>query len=401
MKKYIIIISILLFIGAGVLVYLYIDSYKIKVDNRYVVAKKDIILEIYEDYVFSDFIEITDGKLLGFKWFGTGKLGKDKAEILYLNKHNRKRKAYVDYEVIDDVSPIILGGSSKTILKGDKSPIEYLLFSADNYDSNPKREIIGECDINNIGQYNLALKVTDSSNNVTSKDFVLNVIESFPISIPSNTRTNYEDIFNTHKNENNKIGLDISKYQGEVDFNKLSENKVEFVMLRVGYQTDFNGTSEIDPYFYNNMEKLKGLNIPVGVYFHSYATTTKEAHEQALWVLEKIKDYDISLPIVFDFESWDKFSSLKLSLHDINNISRTFLSTIKSNGYQAMNYSSKFYLENIWDISEYPVWLANYTSKTEYAGDYVMWQLCNNGKIDGINGAVDIDILYSLDIIRK
>jgi GH25 family lysozyme M1 (1,4-beta-N-acetylmuramidase) len=394
MKKHIIFIFIFLFIILSVLVYLYIDSYRIKEDSRFVVIKQYPILKVYEKYNVSEFVSITDGKLLEDVMFDTEKIGEKKQKILYLNKHNRKRKAYIDYKVIDDVSPIILGGGTKTIKKGDTSRIEYLFISADNYDKVPNREIIGEYDINSVGVYNLALKVTDSSNNITTKDFILKVVDKVSSTPPSHTRTNYEDVFNTHKNEKTKIGLDISKWQGDVDFNKLLENNVEFVMLRVGYQKGFNGTYEIDPYFYSNIEELNKLNIPVGVYFYTYATSTKEAHEQALWVIDKIRDYKISLPVVFDFESWSNFSTLKLSLHDINEISTSFLSAIEVNGYDAMNYSSKYYLENIWNIDEYPVWLAHYTSQTNYSGEYAMWQLCNNGKIDGINGDVDIDILY-------
>jgi GH25 family lysozyme M1 (1,4-beta-N-acetylmuramidase) len=401
MKKYMIFIFLFLLIIISVLVYLYVDSYKIKEDNHFVVIKKTPVLKVYGKYNVSEFVSINDGKLLEDKIFDTKKIGEGKQEILYLNKYKRKRKAYINYKVLDDVPPIILGGSTKTIKKGDTSPIEYLLFSADNYDSVPSREIIGLYDINNVGQYNLTLKITDSSNNMTSKDFTLNVVEKLPTSTPSNTRTNYKDIFNTHKNETSKIGLDISAWQGDVDFNKLLENNVEFVMLRVGFQKGFNGINMIDSKFYNNIEKLNELNIPVGVYFYTYATSTEEAHEQALWVIDKIKDYNISLPVVFDFESWSYFSTLKLSLYDINEISASFLSTIKVNGYDAMNYSSKYYLENIWNIDEYPVWLAHYTNQTNYSGEYVMWQLCNNGKIDGINGDVDIDILYDPNIIKK
>jgi GH25 family lysozyme M1 (1,4-beta-N-acetylmuramidase) len=401
MKKYMIFIFLFLCIILSILVYLYIDSYRIKEDSRFVVIKKYPVLKVYDKYNISEFVSITNGKLLENVAFDTEKIGEKKQEIFYLNNHNRKRKAYIDYKVIDDVSPIILGGSSKTIKSGNTSPIEHLFISADNYDKVPKREIIGEYDINAVGEYNLTLKVTDSSNNITTKDFTLKVVEKISSSKPSNTRTSYGDVVNTYKNENTKIGLDISKWQGDVDFNKLLENNVEFVMLRVGYQKGFNGTYEIDPYFYSNIEKLNKLNIPVGVYFYTYATSTKEAHEQALWVIDKIKDYKISLPVVFDFESWIDFSTLKLSLHDINEISESFLSTIKVNGYDAMNYSSKYYLENIWNIDEYPVWLAHYTSQTNYSGEYVMWQLCNNGKIDGINGNVDIDILYDINMIKN
>ena len=66
-----------------------------------------------------------------------------------------------------------------------------------------------------------------------------------------------------------------------------------------------------------------------------------------------------------------------------------------------MNYSSKYFLEYIWDIDEYPVWLAHYIDQTNYKGEYVMWQLCDNGKIDGIKGNVDIDVLYDVNIIKR
>lgn len=401
MKKYMVFVFIFLFIMLSALVYLYIDSYKIKEDPRFVVVKEYPILNVYDEYNISEFVNITNGKILDDVTFDTDTIGEKRQEILYINKHNRKRKAYIEYKVIDDVHPIILGGGTKTIKIGNTSPVEYLLISADNYDQVPKREIIGTYDINTVGEYNLTLKVTDSSNNITTKDFILKVVDNIAPSKSSNTRTNYSDVVKTYKNENTKIGLDISKWQGDVDFNKLLENDVEFVMLRVGYQKGFNDTNEIDPYFYNNIKKLNELNIPVGIYFYTYATSTKEAYEQALWVIDKIKGYKISLPVVFDFESWSDFPTLNLSLHDINEISKTFLSTIKVNGYEAMNYSSKYYLENIWNIDEYPVWLAHYTSKTNYSGEYVMWQLCNNGKIDGINGNVDIDILYDSRMIKN
>ncbi|NLL44735.1 MAG: hypothetical protein GX247_03600, partial [Mollicutes bacterium] len=355
--------------------------------------------KVHNKYKISEFIEITNGKLLD-EVIDTNKLGEGKKEIYYLNEKNKKVKTYIEYTVIDDVPPIIIGGNTTTVKKDYSEPLEYIFVSADNYDRNPKREIIGEYDVNKVGQYTLTLKVTDSSNNVTTKDFVLNVVEKLP-TYTSNTRTNYEDIFKKHKNENTKIGLDISEWQGNIDFDKLFENNVEFVILRVGYQKGFDGEYKIDPYFENNIKKLNELNIPVGVYFYTYATTTNEARKQALWVIDKIKDYNISLPVVFDFESWSYFPTLNLSLYDINEVARTFLNTIKENGYSAMNYSSKYFLEYIWDIDEYPVWLAHYIDQTNYKGEYVMWQLCDNGKIDGIKGNVDIDVLYDVNIIKK
>lgn len=399
MKKYTIVVVIFIMLVLSGILYLYINSNKEKESKPATII--NIIsptLKVHDKYKISEFIEITNGELLD-EVIDTNKLGEGKKEIYYLNEKNKKVKTYIEYTVIDDVPPIIIGGNTTTIKKGYREPLEYIFVSADNYDRNPKREIIGEYDVNKVGQYNLTLKVTDSSNNVTTKDFVLNVVEKLP-TYTSNTRTNYEDIVKKHKNENTKIGLDISEWQGNIDFDKLLENNVEFVMLRVGYQRGFDGEYKIDPYFEKNIKKLNELNIPVGVYFYTYATTTDEARKQALWVIDKIKDYNISLPVVFDFESWSYFPTLKLSIYDINEVARTFLNTIKDNGYSAMNYGSKYYLEYIWDIDEYPVWLAHYIEQTNYKGEYVMWQLCENGKIDGIKGNVDINVLYDVALIR-
>ena len=397
MKKYIIVVVIFIILMISGILYLYSNKEK-ESKPATIINIISPTLKVHDKYKISEFIEINNGELLD-EVIDTNKLGEGKKEIYYLNEKNKKVKTYIEYTVIDDVPPIIIGGNTTTIKKGYREPLEYIFVSADNYDRNPKREIIGEYDVNKVGQYNLTLKVTDSSNNVTTKDFVLNVVEKLP-TYTSNTRTNYEDIFKKHKNENTKIGLDISEWQGNIDFDKLFENNVEFVILRVGYQKGFDGEYKIDPYFENNIKKLNELNIPVGVYFYTYATTLEEARKQALWVVDKIKDYNISLPVVFDFESWSYFPTLNLSIYDINEVARTFLNTIKDNGYSAMNYGSKYYLEYIWDIDEYPVWLAHYIEQTNYKGEYVMWQLCENGKIDGIKGNVDINVLYDVTLIR-
>lgn len=85
---------------------------------------------------------------------------------------------------------------------------------------------------------------------------------------------------------------------------------------------------------------------------------------------------------------------MNVSLYKFNEIADSFLEEIEKNDYMPMLYSSKNYLENIWDSGKYKVWLAHYTDKTNYEGEYYIWQMCSDGRIDGINGDVDIDILY-------
>ena len=165
-------------------------------------------------------------------------------------------------------------------------------------------------------------------------------------------------------------------------------------MIRVGSE-DKDGNLFVDPKFEEYIKGFNEVKIPVGVYYYSYADSVEDAKKEAKFVLKQIKKYDIDLPVVFDWENWSNYREYNLSFHSLTNVAEAFLSTIEKEGYKGMLYSSKYYLENIWFKTDYDVWLAHYTKQTNYEGKYVMWQLCSNGKVDGINdNMVDIDILY-------
>lgn len=386
--------GLFLLVVMSIVLHLYFTRDVVDIDYEYIKFSDNLTLDVYEDYEIRDFVVIENGSILNNRKINTKVIGKKEIEVLYEYKGNKK-KAYVTLSVVDKVAPIILGSGSITLTVGSDRELEHIFLSADNYDKTPKREIIGEYDLSKVGEYNLRLEVTDNSSNTSIKDFVLRVVnKTTSNTTTNNSRTLFSDVVDKHKSDNTKIGLDISKWQGNVDFKKLESSGVEFVILRVGYQKGFGNSYEIDPYFYENMEKLKNTNIDVGVYFYTYAINNDEAIGQARWIIDKIKGYNINLPIVFDFESWSDFSKLNISIYDINDIARSFMDEITRNGYSAMNYSSKYYLENIWNINNYPVWLAHYTKETNYEGEYVMWQMCDNGKIDGINGNVDINVMY-------
>ena len=135
--------------------------------------------------------------------------------------------------------------------------------------------------------------------------------------------------------------------------------------------------------------------IPVGVYFYSYANSIEKAKKDALWVIEQIKDYDVTLPIAFDWENWSSFNKFGISFKTLSECADTFIKTLKDKGYSGVLYSSKNYLEKIWNTMGNDVWLAHYTEKTDYEGDYMMWQLTSGGVIPGItDNTVDVDILY-------
>ena len=394
MKRIIIILVILSILGGSI--YFYLKDTKDVYIEEYtdVIISNNLTLEVYSRHKISEFISINNGTLVEDFDIDYSELGPKKEEVLYLYKDNKKRKAYVDLNVVDTVKPIILGSSSYTVKVGDNTDLIYKFLSADNYTKNPKREIIGDYDINKIGKYNLEFKITDESSNYNIKKFTLNVVKNITPKKVVYTKTLYKDVVKNYKNEFTKIGLDVSKWQGTINFDKLKENNVEFIMIRVGYQAGFNAKYVLDTFFERNIKEANRVGIPVGIYFYTYALTKEDAYNQAMWVIEQIKPYDVSLPIAFDFEDWQYFSKKSLSIHDINEIATHFMDTIEDNGYKGMNYSSKYYLENIWNIDKYPIWLAHYTKKTDYKGKFAMWQLCNDGRISGINGAVDINIIY-------
>ena len=150
----------------------------------------------------------------------------------------------------------------------------------------------------------------------------------------------------------------------------------------------------MDSQFERNISEANRVGIPVGIYFYSYASTPKESFNDALWVMTQLQGYDVELPIAYDWENWDDFNDYDVSFYDLTYTAQTFLDTVGLVGYDGLLYSSKIYLEKIWLDIDYEIWLAHYTSETNYKGEYRFWQLCNNGRVDGINGDVDINIMY-------
>lgn len=293
----------------------------------------------------------------------------------------------------DTTSPIIVLGNSYTVKTGYNKNLVDVIMSADDIDKYPKREIIGDYDLNTQGEYNLTYKIEDASGNVTSKDFVLKVKDNYKY---SEDKILFKDAVNKYKNDTTKLGIDVSKWQEDIDWKKVANEGVEFAVLRMGYQNGFDGDVSIDPYFEANIKGCIDNNIPIAVYFSSYAKSVNEAKSQASWICDKLHEYNYSnINIAFDWENWNSFNKLGLSLYDINDMADTFMDECVNMGYKAMLYGSKTYLEAVWkNEKNYPVWLANYVDETSYSGNYKIWQFCQTGIVSGINGNVDINVMY-------
>ena len=385
-KKIFIVVCIILLIICGVFLcnFIHEKSLENTIDNTKFQIKNNKDIEVYSDVKVSSFIYDLKGTLIEDFSIDTKELGKKEIIFSYNNEDGHKRRGSFYINVVDTTNPVILLSDSYSVTVGYNKNLTDVIMSFDNYDSKPNREIIGEYDLNKPGIYNLEYRITDSSGNVTSKQFKLNVLKkSKSDTSVKKTYTYFKDVVSNYKNNDTSIGIDVSKWQGNIDFNKLKENGVEFVIIRIGTQNGFE----------NNIEKAKKAGLDVGLYFYSYAKTKEEVLEQAKWIIDKLDGMKLELPIAYDWESWNSFNTTNLSLYEFNELAYTFMNYIEKNGYKSMLYGSKYYLINVFSTDK-TVWLAHYTNKTDYEGKYYIWQMCNDGKVSGINGYVDIDILY-------
>lgn len=399
MKKVIVGMIVIVVLVTGICIWQYKENQRI--DAEAVVLKKDLTVEFGKEAKVSDFIENLNGTLLKDDNVDTEKLGKTQVSFEFMNVKNKRRMGEFAIQVMDTKSPQIFSGSSYTVKIGYDKNLADVLLSGDDADDNPTREVIGEYDFNTVGDYNLTYVVTDSSGNQAKKDFVLHVQEKRKEEKEKIKTIDFVDILNHYKTENTKIGIDVSKWQEEIDWQEVKKAGVEFAMIRIGYQTEYDGDCVLDPYFVANIKGAKEAQIPVGIYFYSYAKNVEQAIEQAQWVKENLRDYEIDLPIAFDWESWNSFNQAKMSFYTINKVANVFLETLEEFGYKGMLYSSKVYLEQIWYPTKYEIWLAQYNSRVTYEGEYSIWQMSEAGRVNGIQDNVDIDVMYLKELKDK
>ena len=337
------------------------------------------------------------GELTEDKKIDTGELGNKTVEFQYKSIRNKKKTKSFQINIVDTSKPMIYMSGSLTVKKGYNKDIVDLIFSGDNADSTPERKIIGDYDLNKIGKYNLTYSIKDKSGNEETQDFTLNVVESTNSGTIQGgvKKINFADALEKYKNSDTKLGIDVSQWQGDIDWNKVKEAGAEFAIIRLGYQKGYEKDNALDPYFTKNIKGAKEAGLDVGIYLYSYAKTKEEAEKQANFIADNLDGLKVDLPIAFDWESWSDFVKCNMSFYDINQLAHTYINTLESRGYKGSLYGSKNYLQRVWYTDEFEnIWLAHYTSKTDYDNKYFLWQMCNTGRIDGINGDVDIDILY-------
>lgn len=197
---------------------------------------------------------------------------------------------------------------------------------------------------------------------------------------------------------NRHFGIDVSKWNKEIDWEKVRAAGVEFAIIRCGYRGSATGTLVEDPYFYQNVEAAEKAGIKLGLYFFTQATNAVEAVEEASMVLCLNDGRALDYPIFIDTEGAG--GSGRADGLDVNmrtEVCQAFCETIENAGYRAGVYASRNWYYNRLDVSRLDsnvIWLAEYRQYPEYKGKYQMWQYTSDGRIDGIEGRVDFNLSF-------
>lgn len=399
-KRILILLIVIILLAFGVYKIITSITYK---DNKLIYDKKDLRVNVGNTYNTKEFFKIKGGEFIT-KEIKFDKLGKQNIRVEYYIK---PYKYYAEkiFDVYDLEAPKIFTTTNLTVYEGTKKEdLVKKVISADNYDHKPKRMFLGNIDLNKEGVYNLTYLIEDKSGNKTTRPSKITVIKKKPATPGSSSTPSkpsgvpFEKIYDYFKRKDNEIGIDVSKWQRDIDFKAVKKAGASFVMIRLGTQKAFKGELLLDQYFERNYKEAKKHGLKVGVYFYSYALNKDDAIKQAKFVIKNLKGKKIDMPVAFDWEDFRFLPSIELSLNKLNDLRDAFLDSIKEAGYDAYNYSSKFYLDNIWKESSYPVWLAHYTFKTDYKGPYYMHQVTHKAVIDDINGFIDVNVYYKKGI---
>ncbi len=193
------------------------------------------------------------------------------------------------------------------------------------------------------------------------------------------------------------VGIDVSRYQGTINWQQVKQSGVDFAFVRVGYRGYGNGAIKLDDTFdYNVAQALKN-DLSVGVYFYSQATTYEEGVEEAQFVLDNIKAYNINLPVVLDTEDpMDETARTStLTPEERSRACLGFLETIRAAGYETMIYANLRWIALDLDLSQlygYDLWLAQYANEPRLPYQYKIWQYSAEGVVPGISQPVDLNI---------
>ncbi|MDE6796749.1 MAG: glycoside hydrolase family 25 [Ruminococcus sp.] len=358
-------------------------------------------VEIYDYITIENFVKKSNVEILnGDRLLDTSEMGEHE---VYINCRysDGEFQQKVTYTVADTTPPTLFNmGNSPYVTRGTEFDLKKLVGYGDNFDPVPTLTYDGEVNTEEIGNYPITVHVTDSSGNETSWNMTVVVLSETP-SYEFNGEwtpdysdgTPFTEFIETYSGDNTKFGIDVSTWQGDIDFNAVKNAGCDFVIIRMGH---FYDEIKQDDWYTENIRKAREAGLEVGIYFYTTLHSAESVKELAEYINETLDGQELDFPIAFDWEEFTNFQEFNISLHELNELFNLFCAEMESYGYSAMLYSSKNFLLNSWTNNyNEPVWLAHFTDETDYTGDYFMWQASSTGLIDGIDGYIDMNILYT------
>lgn len=402
MKKKVIMSIVVLIILGLIISTLFIFNF-FKPVTTVIKLADNLTFQYDQEIYLLDTISITDGNILTENHLlNTDELGTKEIEITYKDSNRWKHKYKYSYEVVDKISPLI--SVSKELYVGVGNKDEEILknaFWGDNYDREVDVKINGEYDLNTIGNYPVEIVASDDSGNKSTVNSTIHVYQ--PKNNGSNNTNNNTvkegiDInyfIKNYKSDGTTIGLDISEFQVVTDWNAIKNAGIDFVILRIGFGPKPDYSFVTDNRFEEYYQGAKNAGLKIGAYVFSYATTVDEVDYEINYVLDMLKDKQIDLWVSYDWENWKDFKNAHMSFTDLNKMAKKFVKAMNDNGYKGMNYGSKAYLEEIWDLDNVDTWLAHYNKTTSYSKPFKIWQISDEGKVPGVSNLVDVDIMFN------
>lgn len=198
------------------------------------------------------------------------------------------------------------------------------------------------------------------------------------------------------------LGIDVSKYQGTINWTAVKNAGVKFVIIRCAYRGWGTGVLVKDPNFDSYIKGATAAGLDVGIYIFSQAVNEVEAVEEASYIVECAKGYNVKLPLFIDIETSGgngEGRADNISYAQRTAVAKAFCQTVKNSGYRAGVYANKNYLTTKFDANQlagYYIWLAHYVQQTNYTGKYDIWQYSSKGSIPGISGNVDVNLAYTI-----
>lgn len=309
-------------------------------------------------------------------------------------------EASYEVDVRDIEAPVVfISGDGAQLYTGSYEGEEFdildIISYGDNVDPRPILTTKGEVDVSRPGFYKVEASLEDSSGNKTSWDLTVEVSDDIPESRPSEYYYPFDQFLSDYAGYNVMYGIDISSWQGDIDFEAVKNAGCEFVIIRIGFS--YQGKFTLDNKFEQNLQRAKDAGLKVGIYHFSYDNNEADLLDALNNIFSLLHGTKLDLPIIFDWEDFGCFNEYEMSFRDLNRLYDFFSDEVHRHGYECMLYGSQYYLDTVWAHTDTrPIWLAQYNDHPTYDGQFEMWQLTDSGRIDGIDGNVDLNLMYLL-----